>query len=88
MQKICCAVQRINNPERVRLARCARFLSKDGVLRVVLVDDVDDRGFGFAIRIADVIVMPLHLDFEFVELFEISAQYGSGAARRHHRHVK
>ena len=54
---------------------------------IVLVDDLDDGGFGGAVRVTDEIVMPLLFDAQLVESIEVSQQDAAAATRGHHGHI-
>ena len=81
------AVQRVDDPDGVRFTNAAGFLAEDGVIRIVLVHDLDDDRLRLAISLGYEIVVSLDLDLELLEVDLISHQRVAGAARRHHRHV-
>jgi hypothetical protein len=59
MQVVCCAVERIDDPDGVGFAARAGFLGQDGVVRIMLVNGLDDRALGVQIGVTDVIVAAL-----------------------------
>jgi hypothetical protein len=88
VQEVRGAVERVDDPDGVRVAARAGFLGEDGVIRIMFVYGLDDFPFGGTIRLADVIVAALHLDLQAVELDEVSHQGVAGAPRGHHGHIQ
>ena len=70
MEEIRRAVQRIDDPDGIALARTSTFLGKEGVAGVVLADELDDLGLSRMIDFADEVVSPFRGNrqgFEAVE---------------------
>jgi hypothetical protein len=82
------SVERVDDPDRVRVAARARLLGEDGVVRVVFVDGLDDLAFSGPIRLTHVIVVTFDLDRQLVQLDEVSHQRIAGATRGHHGHIQ
>ena len=90
MQVIGRAVERVDYPDCIRIlvAQRPRLLGEYRVLRIVLVDDIDDGAFGGAVRLADVIVTALLLHLELLELHHVADERAAGATRGHYRYVE
>jgi hypothetical protein len=88
VQEVGGAVERIDDPDRIRVAARARLLGEDGVVRVVLVDRLYDFPFRRPVRFADVIVAAFLLHGQAVELDEVPHQRVAGAPRGHHGHIQ
>ena len=88
VQEVGRAVERIDNPDRVGFTTRAGLFGEDGVVGVVVVNDLDDRGFGGTVDLADEIVVSFLLDLELVELVVMPDQYGAATACCHHGHIQ
>ena len=66
----------------------AAFLGEDGVVGIVLVDDVDDLALGGAVDLADKVVAALGGDREALEPVEAADDDFAGAARGAHGDIE
>lgn len=81
MQEIRCAIERVDDPDRVALALTSAFLRQEGVVGVALADDLDDLGLSRMIDFADEIVAPFRCNrqgFEAVEAADNDFTGGAG----------
>jgi hypothetical protein len=75
------AVERVDDPDHVAVARCAAFLGEDRVVGVQPADRLDDVGFGRAVDLGHVVVAPLRMDFDGLEARDGAHDDVAGAAR-------
>ena len=83
MEEIRRAIQRIDDPDGVALARTPAFLGQEGVAGVVLADELDDLGLSRMIDFADEVVAPFRGNregFEAVETADDDFAGGAGGA--------
>ena len=81
MQEVRRAVERIDDPEGVALARTPAFLGQEGMVGVALADDLDDLGLSRMIDFADEVVAPFRGNrqgFEAVETADDDFAGGPG----------
>ena len=88
VQEIRRAVERVDDPDGLRFPLHTAFLCEDGVVGIVLVDDLDHGAFRGAIGVADVIVVAFLLDLQLVEVGQVAHQRTARAPRGHHCHIE
>src|SRR6185436_19207737 len=76
------AVEWIDDPLILVVARGAALLGEDCVIGIVIADDLDDRGFGGLVDLRDELVAAFLDDFERLELVHVANHDLSGAPRR------
>ena len=76
------AVERIDDPLVLVVAGRAAFFGEDRVIGVVILDDLDDRGFGGLVDLRDEFVAAFLDDLERLELVHLANHDLAGAARR------
>jgi hypothetical protein len=82
------AIERIDDPDHIAVARGAAFLGQEGVVRVEPADGLDDVGLGRAIDLGDVVVATLRMDLDGFESGNGTDDDVAGTARGAHRDVQ
>ena len=88
VQEVGRAIQRIDDPYRVAVTARATFLGKEGMARVVALDDADDLCFGGLVDLGDEVVAALGRDLQGFHAVQAADDDFAGAAGGAHGNVE
>ena len=88
MHEIRGAIERVDDPDDVVVARRAAFLGQDGVIRIQPADGLDDVGFGRLVDLGDEVVAALAFNLDGFEARDGADDDVAGAARGFDRNIE